>query len=182
MFPLKNWTNLTPFIDIHKYIRKINIQRYLITSPYRNLSHIVPSRTVYAGLSNPSLFNPPVPTASAIKVFRELVLNDLHKLPLKKTFNHSSGNAGLRSLCDSRDLVIRPVDKGGGIVIFDNADYQQEMCRILSDHEIYSELPNNPTSKYKRDLSDFIVKGFDEQIKKKEKAYLIPLAPRIPTI
>lgn len=97
--------------------------------------------------------------------------------------NHSLANVGLKSLCERKDLVICPTDKGRGIVVLDKADYHKEMCRILSDLNTYRELSSSPTSKYKKDLVNLVTKGFDQQIlKKKEKAYLVPLAPRIPTI
>lgn len=76
-----------------------------------------------------------------------------------------------------------PTDKGGGIVLLDKADYMGEMYKILSDQDTYREIPNNPTSKFKRELTNLITKGFDSLIlNHNEKSFLIPLAPRIPII
>lgn len=86
-------------------------------------------------------------------------------------------------MCDNKNLVIRPADKGGGIVLLDKTDYMNEMYHILSDHDTYKGLPNNPTSKYKKELNSLISKGFESLIlNKKEKSFLVPLAPLIPVI
>lgn len=139
--------------------------------------------TVHSGLANPSLFNPPVPAAPAVNIFRDLVLKDLPDLPIKKCQNFSMNKKGLKSLCGRKDLIVRPADKGGGIIVMNKSDYISEMPRILSDQDTYAELPSNPTNGYKRDLTTLVKKGFDRQIlNKKEKAYLIPTAPRIPII
>lgn len=70
---------------------------------------------MHSGLSNPSLFNPPAQMAPAINMFRDLVLKDLATLPPKKIYNHSFSKAGLKSLCERQDLVIRPMDKGKAV-------------------------------------------------------------------
>lgn len=80
--PPKKLDKFNTFIDIHKYIRKINTQRYLPSNPYRT-NQAATSGAVHSGLSNPSLFSPPVPVAPAVKIFRDLVLEDLAKLPEK---------------------------------------------------------------------------------------------------
>lgn len=84
---------------------------------------MVTSGTVHSGLSNPSLFNPPVPTAPAVTIFKNLVLKDIATLPIKKQYNHSFPRRGLKSLCDKKDLIVRPADKGGGIIVMDKPDY-----------------------------------------------------------
>lgn len=101
-------------------------------------------------MSNPSLFNPPVPVAPAITIFKDLFLNDLAKLPPKTVYRYPLPKVGLQSLCDRKDLVIRPADKGGGIVVLDKIDYENEMYRILNDQDTFKELSNNPTMSFKK--------------------------------
>lgn len=65
----------------------------------------------------------------------------------------------------------------------DKTDYIAEMYRILSDQDTYTEIPMNPTNRFKKDLVALVNRGYDRQIlNKKEKAFLIPTAPRIPII
>lgn len=115
------------FIDVHKFIRKINIQWYLASNPCERFDRAATSGTVHLGLSNPSLFNPPVPVAPAVSIFKDLVLSDLAQLPIKKTYSHPLFQAGLKLLSENKDIVIGPADKGGGIVILDKTDYEREM-------------------------------------------------------
>lgn len=36
-----------------------------------------------------------------------------------------------------KDIVIRPADKGGAIIILDNKMYMEEMARLLADNATY---------------------------------------------
>lgn len=70
-----------------------------------------------------------------------------------------------------------------GIVILDKKDYYLEMFRILNDLNTYRPLPKDPTFEYKNTLVGLVVKEVQLGIlDKKEKEYLVPLAPRIPII
>lgn len=181
--PPRKLNTFSTFIDIHKYMGKLNVQRYVASNPSRPSHLQISSHTVHSGLTNPLLFNPPVPTASSIKVFRDLVLKDLEDLPNKRTHSDPNIKIGLKSLCERKDLIICPTDKGGGVVILDKSDYHGEMTRILSDTETYCRLSKNPTSEYKKILVDLVDSGFQLGIlDKKEKNYLVPVVPRIPII
>lgn len=69
------------------------------------------------------------------------------------------------------------------LIIMDKLDYISEMNHILSDVDTYQVLQNNPTNVFKRELDKLVAKGFSSFIlNKKEKAYLVPAAPRIPAI
>lgn len=180
--PPKRLNKFTTFIDIQKYVRKLNVQRYIIPNPIRSQNEVA-SHIVHSGLSNPSLLNPPGPIAPSIKVFRDLVLQDLDKLSMKKIYSDPNIKTGLKQLCERKDLTIRPADKGGGIVILDKNDYHLEMIRILSDTDTYSRIPNIPTSTFKKTLTNLIDTGFQLGIlDKMERSYLIPVAPWIPVI
>lgn len=80
--------------------------------------------TVHSGLSKPSLFNPPNPIALSINVFRDFALKDLEKLPTKNINEHPESRVGLKQLCERKNRIVRPTNKGGGIVVLDNIDYQ----------------------------------------------------------
>lgn len=148
--PPKSLNKFATFIDVHKYVRKLNIQRYFVTNPTRPLLPEITSHVVHSGLSNPSIFNPPCPMAPLIKVFRDMVLRDLEALPPKKTYSDPNIKIGLKSLCERKSLIIHPADKGGGILILDKPDYHSEITKILSDATTYIKLPKNPTLDLKK--------------------------------
>lgn len=76
-------------------------------------------------------------------------MKDLADIPERRSCRQLLSNTGLKSLCEQKDLVIGPTDKGSGIVILDKTGYEIEMYRILNEPNTYKELPNNPTSIFK---------------------------------
>ena len=112
--PPKTLNKFDTFMDVQKFVRKMNIQRYFISNPCRPQLPEVSTHIIHTGLSNPSLFNPPGTMAPNIKVFRDLVIKDLEQLPLKRNYSDLNVKLGLKTLCERKDLVIRPGDKGGG--------------------------------------------------------------------
>lgn len=169
-------------MDVQKYIRKVNIKRYFL-SQATTTSLIETDGVRHSGLRNASLFNPPGFMPPSISVFKELVLKDLDKLKIRKYYKDTRFHEGLESLKQRSDIIIRPADKGGGIVVMDKSSYVSEMNRILSDTDTYIPLSHDPIFKYKKELTGLIEVGFrNKLLNKKEKDFLIPLAPRKPII
>lgn len=50
----------------------------------------------------------------------------------------------LKSLREIPEIIIRPADKGVGIVIQDYMDYDEEAINILSDHNYYRKMDKDP--------------------------------------
>ena len=167
-------------MDVHKFVRKLNIQRYISSNPF-NPSKTVTSNYVHSGLSNASTYNPPGHLPASLRVFKDLVLKDLDNLNIKKIRCKQQLEDGIKSLSENKNLVIRPADEGGGIVVLNKVDYLAEMHRIVSDSDTYTRLPLNPENRYKKSLVKLVNKGFRLNIlNKKEKAFLVPKAPRVP--
>ena len=179
--PPKGLDKFHTFMDIHKFVRKLNIKRYMATNTFYN--QVDSGIYTHSGLSNASLFNPPGNLAPSLKVFRDVLLRDLDLMEIKKARLNKAMQEGLDQLCTNKELVVRPVDKGGGIVVLDRLDYLKEMNNILGDHNTYSILQSDPKNIYKRELEILVTRGFYEGIlTSKERLYLIPVAPRTPTI
>lgn len=100
-------------MDVHKYVRKLNIKRYMLSNPIVDRS-TTNSEFHHSNLSNASLFNPPGALAPSLRVFRDVVLRDLELIKTKKIKMQRDLEAGLDSLCANKSLVIRPADKEGG--------------------------------------------------------------------
>lgn len=60
-----------------------------------------------------------------------MVLRDLDKVKLKITKMSLQLEVGLHQLCDRKDLVIRPADKGRGIEIIDKKAYISELKKKI---------------------------------------------------
>lgn len=65
-------------------------------------------------------------------------------------------------------------------MILDKTDYHNEMFRLLNDVNTYSQFQRDPTTSYKKEFAELVEKELGMGIlEKKERAYLVPLAPRI---
>lgn len=169
-------------MDIHKYVRKINIKRHFATIPVRQAGSV--QQYQHSGLANALTFNPPSGVlAPSLKVFRDVMLRDLESI---KSINPKMDNQleeGLDSLCNNKDLIVHPANKGGGIVVLDWKDYLQQVYDVENDRDIYIPLLNNPVIKYKHALKSLVEKGVKSCIlNEKESLFLIPKAPRVPVL
>lgn len=54
-----------------------------------------------------------------------MVLRDLYNLKLKQAKIKKDLEKGIESLCANKELVIRPANKGGGIIVLDKNDYMK---------------------------------------------------------
>lgn len=133
----------------------------------------IPDVFSHSGLHNASLFNPPGVLAPSIKTFKDVVLRDLDLLPSKRTRSDRDMVKGLNSLCENKEIVIRPADKGGG-----KKDYLIEMSRILGDRDTYRPLLSDPKAKYRLALESLVQRGFEQGILN----HTLPLAPSAPII
>ena len=62
----------------------------------------------------------------------------------------------MRDLHNNTDIIIKPVEKGGSIVIMNTTDYIQEAQRQLLDPEHYETLNTDPTVTYNKYIHHII--------------------------
>ena len=62
----------------------------------------------------------------------------------------------MRDLHNNTDIIIKPVDKGGSIVIMNTIDYIQEAQRKLLNPEHYKTLNTDPTVTYNKHIHHII--------------------------
>lgn len=53
----------------------------------------------------------------------------------------------IKEIGNRHDVVIHPADKGGGLVILNKRDYQEEMDNLLQVENTYKKLKENPKKK-----------------------------------
>ncbi|XP_075113559.1 uncharacterized protein LOC142182739 [Leptodactylus fuscus] len=79
-----------------------------------------------------------------IKRFRDMVERNEYKC----TSNLSNmDKIALEQFIKDNNLIIKPADKGGAIVVMDKSSYTNEIRRQLSDTEVYTILDGNPVNK-----------------------------------
>lgn len=138
---------------------------------------------VHSNLRNKTTFNPKLKDNKHIKVFKHMVTEEVKNLTVKKIEEPRSIKIGIQKLTKRKDLVIRPSDKGGGIVIQTTEQYHKGMLKLLEDPNTYCILPSNPIFKWRTKLEQVAHLGLKKKIlDKKEARYLIPEACRTPII
>uniref|UniRef100_A0A672LIL0 Uncharacterized protein n=1 Tax=Sinocyclocheilus grahami TaxID=75366 RepID=A0A672LIL0_SINGR len=108
-----------------------------------------------------------------------LVERDVTNL-LEKSFQNKKSNLThseketLDELCRNKDIVIKPADKGGGLVIMPRALYNHEVFRQLENTSYYQALPSDPTTLFQSEIEKFIQEAhFHQLISDKEMRYLL---------
>lgn len=80
-------------------------------------------------------------------------------------------------------MIIRPADKGGGVVVLDKDFYHGQMMDLLNVRAMYRNFHRDPMSTYREQLTALIELGSRYKVlNKKEQKYLLPSACRIPVI
>lgn len=72
-------------------------------------------------------------------------------------------------LCENKEIIIRPAEKGGGIVILNKTDYLRELDHLVGDVDTYVPLPADPRSTYKNILENTVERGFKSGILNKKE-------------
>lgn len=177
--PKKGLNKFETYVGVQKFIRKLNIKKYYALNPVEKM--VINNK--FTNLRNNSVFNPHVANNKYVDLFKKLVTTELEQLPIKRAYEHRDFKKGLSALEKRDDIVIRPADKGGGIVVLSLQQYKDEMNRILSDNSTYHTLSADPSKVFKKELDLIIKQGVDNKfLNKQEAKYLIPTVSRIPVI
>ena len=84
-------------------------------------------------------------------------------------------------LRNNKDIVIKPADKGGNIVIMNREDYIKEGLKQLSDNNHYEMLEEDPTQNYNNQIYQVLQQAANlDIIDDKVKKILYNKAPRTP--
>ncbi|CAJ0915644.1 unnamed protein product [Ranitomeya imitator] len=129
---------------------------------------------------------PPPGDYTNINIFLKVVEDDLRKIGRRNADTPPNLSAeeweALDKLEKNDQIVVKPSDKGGNLVILDHQKYVG-MCKlILNDRETYGILENDPTERFTGSLRMILDAGLDEKlISYNEYRFLTPRTPMIPT-
>lgn len=76
----------------------------------------------------------------------------------------------LDNVMNNKSIIIKPVDKGGGIAVQDTDDCNRESLRLLSDTNTHLVLPHDPLPDFSQEVSLFITRALKEYTITKSKA------------
>ncbi|CAJ0927182.1 unnamed protein product [Ranitomeya imitator] len=86
---------------------------------------------------------------------------EAHKLHTSTNLSAPDFQA-LQTLRNDKDIIIKPADKGGAIVVMNKSDYTKEIHRQLHDDTVYRLLPADPTTM----IRNFIKETLDPYVEK----------------
>ncbi|KAM5140434.1 alpha-2-macroglobulin-like protein 1 [Mantella aurantiaca] len=138
-----------------------------------------------SGLKNKSTRIPSISTNRHIQMFFELVSKDIRTLNWSTLARDNLSRGERRALGElehNRDIVIKPSDKGGNVVIWKVEAYMEEANRQLSDPDCYTKIPTNPFPPLVAEINDVLKHAKQVNlISKKEYDYLMIREYNIPT-
>uniref|UniRef100_A0A8C5P9M3 Reverse transcriptase domain-containing protein n=1 Tax=Leptobrachium leishanense TaxID=445787 RepID=A0A8C5P9M3_9ANUR len=120
-----------------------------------------------------------------MKVFENLVMKDIESMSLKdKKYNLTKEeNMTLRALQKDSSIIIKPADKGSGIVILSKEKYDEEVLKILNDKSTYEKLKCDPIKEIKENMNILLQEGIDKNIlNEQEYKYLMMKYAKTPHI
>ncbi|KAJ8034176.1 hypothetical protein HOLleu_20902 [Holothuria leucospilota] len=114
---------------------------------------------------------------SSVNLHLKSFLKSIEQKPQTETDNLSrSERNALASFKANANIIIKPVDKGGAVVVMDRSGFISEAVSQLSDTRFYKKLPDDPTPTYHKDFIT-MVQTFDVTVEH-EVMPLIPMAPK----
>ncbi|CAH2282575.1 Hypothetical predicted protein [Pelobates cultripes] len=111
-----------------------------------------------------SWFTPNLKDTPHVDLFVEMTTSDLAKMHLERPVDNNltiMEQKALKELKTLDNVIIKPADKGGNIVLL-NRDMYIDMCMAhISDESNYSVLPSDPTASYIREFEALLSKALD---------------------
>lgn len=124
----------------------------------------------------PSTFNPR--GSNGLETFITNNYEAVSKLP---TIRHKRWNISLqekqaiKDLANNKSIVIKPADKGSGVVIMNTHDYILEAHRQLSDTNFYELLNSDLTTEFTLEIDTYLKRMYlNKEIDKKAYQFLSP--------
>ena len=193
---LAKWLNFIPtpkkdhpakiLQDILLFDRKLRLKYFY--QPNSNSDPDITTDAKTNTILNPSLgWTPPSGQDPFLDTYRSSIINEFLKeldrpsINTKKSLKKQEYQA-MRELYNNNDIVMKPVDKGGSIVIKNTTDYISEADRQLNNHDHYGRLLEDPTQKFNTHINNLINQAWRLNIID-ESTYsnLQTKNPRIPT-
>ena len=115
-----------------------------------------------------------------LDTYIEVVKEDILKgLKQRKTMNLTNKEEiALQDILKDNSIIIRPADKGSGIVIVDSDQYFQNLANEVENNETYLETDEDTTKTIMKRLKNLVQRMYNEgTITAEMKNYLIPKYP-----
>ncbi|CAJ0951069.1 unnamed protein product, partial [Ranitomeya imitator] len=171
-------------VDMERFFRSIKLKEWFHDKNIVNRAGGSEFDSKNLGLRQSSDFVPPTNSA-IINAFETAVKRNIEVIRdgASEKFKHPniSGEEyrALQELVHDDDIIIKPADKGGAVVIMDKGKYIAEINRQLRDEMVYQRLDGDPKFDIMGEINDCLKEALENQIIDQElKNYLTIEFPR----
>ncbi|CAJ0917029.1 unnamed protein product [Ranitomeya imitator] len=121
---------------------------------------IVPSKLFVKSKNFPALNLCP-----AVEVFTRLVSNEIHTMAKSQRYRDNltkEARLALDQLKNLEDVVYKPADKGGNLVVWPVDMYVRQANKLLKNETCYKRLVANPTTLFQQQLVVILERAYDD--------------------
>uniref|UniRef100_A0A8C5Q3U3 Reverse transcriptase domain-containing protein n=1 Tax=Leptobrachium leishanense TaxID=445787 RepID=A0A8C5Q3U3_9ANUR len=179
--PTRNIDKFETYVDLQNFKKNLCLKKYFLRNPLARTAPIEIYQ--HTKLKEKSNFYPRSMLSNEINAFEQVVLKEIEGLKWSKNSSNLTKREylALKELNQDNDIIIKPADKGGGLVIMTKQFYEEEALRILKDERTYQTLNHDPTLRMKKLFTEYLNEGRDMGIlNNKEYEYLTPEYPIMP--
>ncbi|CAJ0933772.1 unnamed protein product [Ranitomeya imitator] len=159
-----DWFDLQ--LDLARFFRTIKLKQW-----FSNKDIIMKNRTCEFDMGILELRNKgsftPCASPAAIDAFEKVVTMEVEELRNKNEGTYRHPNIlkeeflALQELVHDGDIIIKPADKGGAVVVMDRSMYLTEVSRQLADTEVYQKMDGDPKFKISKEIESCLKEALD---------------------
>lgn len=113
---------------------------------------------------------------------QKIIFNIINNTNIRNNLTNNEIKA-LHELKNDHSIIIRPADKGGGIVLMNSRDYHLKMFEHVNNSNIYQEMDVDNTDLVKNESDNLILDLFSSGfLNKKQSRFLTDFTPSCPII
>jgi hypothetical protein len=169
------------FKDITAFSRKLRLKEFFVDDEK-------PRESVPNWIKNhkKSKFTPPKNCEVHLDSYLDLVASEtMNMLKINSDEKYENMNesqrAALEKIMKNKDIIIKPADKGGLLVVMDKKDYEEAILEMLKDEKFYKEVKEDLNPGFEDDVENCINDMKREKvITDDEAAYLKNQEPQTP--
>lgn len=177
-------TNLTSYHkNIDQLVRRLRLCEFFLNREDTYDPHAFQNRFLA-----PSSWCPPISTcteetkvtiSSILQASQDIIANNLNmlgdSLSVKCTSNLTANESNaLRSLRTNADIIIKPADKGGSVVVMDKVLYEAEAFRQLNNSKYYKKIEQPLTEQNRLLINSLIDKlYYEKRISARQREFLV---------
>ncbi|GFR75306.1 hypothetical protein ElyMa_002184400 [Elysia marginata] len=153
--------------DVYRFCRRLRLAEFFCDREDTETDNDAdpPHATLPDFLRKPSPFTPDSGRDIALDTYIKAVTTDIMTLRQKDFSPNltSDEKTALKDLKTNTNIIIKPADKEGAVVVMNTADYTTECTKQLSNTLYYKKLESDPTATYNNTIKRVLQEGMDKQ-------------------